>query len=77
MINIFNLTLGATAKVVEFPTNSQFIERLKEFGLIPGTVFTLVRRAPLGGPIEIKFGESRLALRSDTNDLIYVEPVLH
>jgi len=76
MTNIFNLTIGSRATIIGYSSNSSFSERLKEFGLIPGTIFTLIRQAPLGGPIEIKYGESRIALRTDSNNTILVEPLI-
>ena len=37
--------------------------RLMEMGLTRGAEFEVVRYAPLGDPIEIRFGNSRLSLR--------------
>jgi Fe2+ transport system protein FeoA len=37
--------------------------RLMELGLVPGTAIELVRRAPLGDPIEVAVRGVRLSLR--------------
>ena len=36
--------------------------RLLEMGLVPGTPFTFVRRAPLGDPLELRVRGARLAV---------------
>jgi Fe2+ transport system protein FeoA len=41
-------------------------------GLVPGTRFTLVRRAPLGDPIEISLRGSLLSLRRSEAELIEI-----
>jgi Fe2+ transport system protein FeoA len=38
--------------------------RLADLGLVPGTVVTLVRRAPLGDPLEVELRGFRLCVRS-------------
>ena len=43
-------------------------------GLLVGTQFTLVRRAPLGDPIEIKVRRYNLTLRSSEAAHVLVEP---
>jgi len=39
--------------------------RLRELGLVAGTRVTVVRRAPLGDPIEIELRGYRLCVRRD------------
>jgi Fe2+ transport system protein FeoA len=38
-------------------------ERLREMGLLPGAPIRLVRRAPLGCPLEFEVAGARLAIR--------------
>jgi Fe2+ transport system protein FeoA len=38
--------------------------RLADLGLVPGTSVTLVRRAPLGDPLEIELRGFRLCVRA-------------
>ena len=41
-------------------------------GLTRNVEFTVVRKAPLGGPIEIEVRGSRVVLRSDEADVLEV-----
>lgn len=46
--------------------------RLQEMGLLPGTWIELVRRAPWGGPIQIKVGSVFFALRKSEAALLAI-----
>jgi len=47
---------------------------LQELGLVVGTKFTVIRKAPFGGPIEIQYSYTRLAIRPDPKvDIILVD----
>jgi ferrous iron transport protein A len=46
--------------------------RLREMGFMPGARLRLVRRAPLGDPIEVEIGGAHLALRHADAALIQV-----
>ncbi|MDP7051975.1 MAG: FeoA family protein [Verrucomicrobiota bacterium] len=48
-------------------------ERLQEMGLLPGEPVRLVRRAPLGCPIEFEVCGSRLAIRGRDAAQIFVQ----
>lgn len=48
--------------------------RLMELGLHEGAVVTVLRRAPLGDPLELKVGDFRLALRREDARLVQVDP---
>jgi len=50
------------------------IRRLLELGLTPGTVFRVVRVAPLGDPIEIALRGYRLCLRRAEAASFVLEP---
>jgi Fe2+ transport system protein FeoA len=39
------------------------VRRVMELGLVPGTLCTLERKAPFGGPIEVSIGTIRLGMR--------------
>lgn len=47
--------------------------RLMELGIVPGTEVQLVRRAPLGDPMQISLRGYQLSLRRGEADLIEVE----
>jgi Fe2+ transport system protein FeoA len=48
--------------------------RLLEMGLLPGTLVRVVRRAPLGDPIELRLRNYSLSIRREEAALIEVEP---
>ncbi len=48
--------------------------RLMELGLVPGTTVDLVRRAPLGDPIELSVRGVHLSLRRTEASLVRVAP---
>lgn len=55
---------GSTAIIKDIPVgHDEHITRLRELGLVPGTRIRVVRRAPLGDPIEVAVRGSRIAMR--------------
>ena len=66
-----DLAVGDRATVVGFVSRTAYIESLLRLGLIPGTEFEVLRKAPLGDPLEIRFRGYALALRpSEAGDLL-------
>ncbi|MCS6809506.1 MAG: FeoA family protein [Bacteroidota bacterium] len=57
------LPVGAVARVITYTHQDPFTERLREIGLVPGTVFRLLRKAPFNGPVEIQYRTSRVVVR--------------
>jgi DtxR family Mn-dependent transcriptional regulator len=51
----------------------RMIQRLSDLGLTPGTEVTLLRKAPLYGPIELSVRRTSLAVGHDIADNIFVE----
>lgn len=51
------------------------IQRLFDLGLTPGTPISIVRTAPLHGPIEVSVRGSRVALGFDIASKVFVEPM--
>jgi len=47
--------------------------RLQEMGLLPGAPIRLIRRAPLGCPMEFEVAGSRLAIRISDASNIFVQ----
>lgn len=59
-----DLAAGDGGVIRDIPAgHDEHITRLREMGLVPGTRIRVVRRAPLGDPIEISVRGSRLAMR--------------
>ena len=67
------LAVGSVATVRELPKQGSSFLRLREMGLLPGTLVTLVRAAPMGDPLEIKVRGYYLTLRKSEADHVFVE----
>jgi ferrous iron transport protein A len=65
MPTLNDLAIGATASVVKLTGEAGVKRRLLEMGLTPTTKLELIRRAPLGDPLEIKVRNFHLSLRRD------------
>ena len=59
-----DLPEGQSGLITFIPAGRPSLTRLREMGLVPGTTVTVVRRAPLGEPIEISLRGSRVAMRN-------------
>jgi ferrous iron transport protein A len=73
-ITLSKLAVGASAIVRTYPKSAGAFLRLREMGVLPGTLVTLVRTAPMGDPIEIKVRGYHLTLRKSEADHVVVEP---
>ncbi len=54
---------GARASVIAVSGEPGLVQRLYEFGLFEGEEIEVLAIAPLGDPIEIRLGNTRLSLR--------------
>ena len=54
---------GDRAEVTAVTGQPNLVQRLYEFGLLEGETVELLAVAPLGDPIEIRLGNTRLTLR--------------
>jgi len=59
----------------ESTSDPVYINQILRLGLTPGTTFTMVRRAPLGDPIEIRLRGYSLALRPDEASVLDVQVI--
>ncbi len=57
------LAPGQEAVVQQIEGRDDFRDRLAHLGFLPGTRVRMVRRAPLGGPVEVRIRGYHLALR--------------
>jgi ferrous iron transport protein A len=54
---------GQRATILSLAGEPGLVQRLYEFGLLEGEEIEVLALAPLGDPIEIRLGNSRLTLR--------------
>jgi ferrous iron transport protein A len=69
-----DIALGTRVLVHELLHEDEMRTRLLELGFLPGTEVRVVRRAPLGCPVEIDVGGARFSLRRDVLGSILVGP---
>ncbi|RLE92307.1 MAG: iron transporter [Thermoprotei archaeon] len=64
---------GDTAVIVRIEGSGAVARRMADMGLIPGTKVKVVRKAPLGDPIEFEVRGYNLSLRRNEAELVIVE----
>ena len=67
------LSAGAEARLIDIRGERGFRRRLLELGLLPGTTIRLIRRADIGGVLELEVRGSRLTLRTGEATTLHVE----
>ncbi len=73
-VSLSDLKKGDQARVVAYHQKEEnYAQRLRSLGLIPGTLVTVKRFAPLGDPIEIHFRGSRLTIRPSEAHCLVLE----
>ncbi len=72
-MSLTDLQPGDRARVTGYANESPYGQSLLRLGLIPGTRFTVKRRAPLGDPVEIGFRGFSLTLRPDEAGCLLLE----
>jgi ferrous iron transport protein A len=65
---------GAVASVVRVAGEDPIARRLSDLGFWPGTLVQVVRRAPLGDPVQYALRGYRLALRRAEAGRVLVRP---
>jgi len=70
-----DLLPGGRAVIRRVSGEARFARRLMELGLVPGTHVKLVRRAPMGDPIELLVRGTHFSIRDSEAARIYVDPV--
>ena len=74
-IPLASLPIGGRGRLCDGHGGELLARRLGELGFVPGTEVQLVRRAPLGDPIEIELRGYRVCLRSEQLEGLFVEPI--
>jgi ferrous iron transport protein A len=73
-VKLAELAIGERARVVRYADHaSDYTHQLTRLGLIPGVQFSVVRRAPLGDPVAIRFRGFSLAIRLAEADALELE----
>jgi DtxR family Mn-dependent transcriptional regulator len=73
LVSMSNLKEGQQGKVSFIRGEHKVLQRLLDMGLTPGTSISVVRVAPLKGPVEVSVRGSRLALGQDIAANVFVD----
>ncbi len=63
MPSLDQLRPGQRGRIESLAGNDPLTQRLMEMGLLEGEELEVIALAPLGDPLEIRLGDSRLSLR--------------
>lgn len=75
MTTLDRLAPGDRAEVVALSGEPNLVQRFYELGLMEGERVEVVAVAPLGDPLEIRLGNSRLSLRKAEAAGVTVTPL--
>ena len=62
LTSLDQLTVGQRRRVIALRGDLVFVQRLMEMGMLEGDEVELIAVAPLGDPIELRLGDSRLSV---------------
>ena len=74
-MNLYKLKKNDSFSIVKITRSGEIGKRIAEMGVTKGTSGIVVRKAFLGGPIQIKILNYDLSLRKDEAESIDVEEV--
>lgn len=69
------LRSGQSGTIASFDDGSPLMKRFQELGILPGVEVKVLRRAPLGDPLQIQVGGSLLSVRKVEASQIQIQPV--
>ena len=72
MKNLYELHDNQICTIVDFKIQASSRLRLAEMGVMLGVEVRMIRKTPLGGPIQIKINNYYLTLRKEDALLIYI-----
>lgn len=76
MTTLAELKPGDCAKIRQIQAGAPlYRHKLLSLGIIPGAILKVIRRAPLGCPIEVQIHGSRISLREHEADILCLERV--
>ncbi|MFW6335301.1 MAG: FeoA family protein [Desulfosalsimonas sp.] len=72
-INVRQMKQRQSGKITAIRARGELGRRMRDMGLVPGTVFTVKGRAPLRDPVALRIAGFTLTLRNSEADFIEVE----
>ena len=74
-INLTQIVNGKSAKVVKLQGGHQFVDKLEEMGIVPGTIIVKKAASFMKGPIVIEKNEMQFAIGFSMAQRIIVKPI--
>ena len=71
-MSLAGVPLRQTFRITGVQSGDPLSRRLMELGLIEGTEVQVLRRAPLGDPLQVRCGDCELSLRTREAELVEV-----
>ena len=75
MKKLSELAVGERGRVVRIEGQGALAERLAAMGVTVGANVQVIRRAPLGDPVDLRVRGYHLSLRKGEANVVHVEPV--
>ena len=73
IINLRKMDINQSGTIVAVKVGGVLGRRIREMGLVPGTVITIKQRAPLNDPVALRVMGGTLTLRNNEAEHITVE----
>jgi len=73
MHTLYDIDKNEVGVIVKLDNHIDSKLRLAEMGLMPGADVRMIKKTPMGGPIQIKINNYYLTLRKEDAMLIYLE----
>lgn len=74
LVSLANLKVGERAQVVKLEqAQPGYRQRLLAMGVIPGAKLQVIRKAPLGDPIELKIDTFSVSVRKKESQIVILE----
>ena len=73
ILSLRKMTINQTGTITKVKAGGELGRRIREMGLVPGTVITIKQRAPLNDPVALRVMGSTLTLRNNEADYIEVD----
>ncbi len=75
LIPLDRLRPGQRGRIASLTGKDGMVQRLQEMGVLEGDEVEVIGFAPLGDPMEVRLGDSRLSLRRADAALIWTTPL--
>lgn len=74
-IGLRGMAVGQRGRIVRVEAGGELGRRIRDMGLVAGTEFVVVGRAPLKDPVALRLRDFTLTLRNNEADHILVLPL--